>query len=326
MALRSVLPTLWCTGKGNPGGAQFCCRYGSRYAQSLQTLTRFSPSTASVAGGSWGNTCANGITVEGHLDHDLALSNERPRFRTIPTRKVVIRRNQRGVRFNSTGQIYGRPDGQSVVLTSIGSMPSAVPGASESLHRRDAAQPLHDLRGQYSRWSFSAGYLRQGMEHAEDASKPTRFPPRPGLAICRSVCSHNTDVGTGFDWTGTGQCMQVVFNNMNGQTVHIDQLRRPPKATPILVVGFDASGYSATDENLRYEGGAAVRRKYGMRSYCTMTIFTSCFTAAVRRGAGLRICTITTDGMSSTIRGRTAGQRSGAWSQSRRLRVTARTS
>lgn len=226
----------------------------------------FSKYGVSAAGGSWGNTCANGITV-GVISTTTSLSNERSRFETY-TRKVIISAASAEVRFNSANFTADQTDKALCFDIYIESMPSEFLGGSNSY----IDVTLHNsttFGANYSRWSFNAGYLRQGWNTLKMRQADT-VSATAGAGNLPIGANHNTDVGTGFDWTGTGQCMQVVFNNMNGQTVHIDQLRRPPKATPILVMGFDASGYSSTDE-IFVTKVAPLFAKYGMRSYCTMT-------------------------------------------------------
>lgn len=220
----------------------------------------------SAAGGSWGNTCANGITV-GVISTTTSLSNERSRFETY-TRKVIISAASAEVRFNSANFTADQTDKALCFDIYIESMPSEFLGGSNpyidvTLHNSTT------FGANYSRWSFNAGYLRQGWNTLKMRQADT-VSATAGAGNLPIGANHNTDVGTGFDWTGTGQCMQVVFNNMNGQTVHIDQLRRPAKAKPVLVIGFDASGYSSTDE-VFVTKVAPLFASYGIRSYCTMT-------------------------------------------------------
>ncbi|WP_178118684.1 hypothetical protein, partial [Pseudomonas sp. SZ57] len=59
-------------------------------------------------------------------------------------------------------------------------------------------------------------------------------------------------------------------NNMNGQTVHLDQIRRPAKAVPVLVIGFDATSAFSTDNVFR-EKVAPLFAEYGIKSYVTLT-------------------------------------------------------
>ena len=226
----------------------------------------FSKYGVSAAGGSWGNTCANGITIGvTSLTHSLA--NERPRFETY-TRKCVLGASSSEIRFASATFTADQTEKALAIDVYIESMPSEFLGASNPYITVQISNTT-SLGSNYSRWMFDAGYIRQGwntlkMRQADTVSATS------GAGNLPIGCNHPADAGTGFDWTGTGQFISLLFTNMNGQTVHIDQLRRPPKATPILVMGFDASGYSATDE-IFVTKVAPLFAKYGMRSYCTMT-------------------------------------------------------
>ena len=228
--------------------------------------TVFTKYGVSAAGGSWLNTCGVNSTV-GVISTTVSLTNDRPRFENY-TRKVVIGASNAEVRFNSANYTADQTEKALCFDIYIETMPSEFLGASNpyidvTLHNSTT------FGANYSRWSFNAGYLRQGWNTLKMRQADT-VSATAGAGNLPIGCNHNTDVGTGFDWTGTGQCMQVVFNNMNGQTVYIDQLRRPAKAKPVLVIGFDASGYSSTDETFVSKVEPLFAR-YGIRSYCTMT-------------------------------------------------------
>lgn len=217
-------------------------------------------------GGSWLNTCANNITIGvTSLSHSLA--NERPRFETY-TRKCVLGASSAEIRFASATFTADQTDKALAIDVYIESMPSEFLGASNPYITVQISNTT-SLGANYSRWVFDAGYIRQGwntlkMRQADTVSATS------GAGNLPIGCNHPADAGTGFDWTGTGQFISLLFTNMNGQTVHIDQLRRPAKAKPVLVIGFDASGYSSTDETFVAKV-APLFAQYGIRSYCTMT-------------------------------------------------------
>jgi DNA-binding phage protein len=228
--------------------------------------TVFSSYGVSAAGGSWANTCGAAITV-GTISLTHSLSNERPRFQTY-TRKCVIGSTASEIRFNSANFTADQTEKAFSIDVYIESMPSEFLGASNpyidvSIHNSTT------FGSNYSRWSFNAGYIRQGWNTLKMRQADT-VSATAGAGNLPIGCNHNADVGTGFDWTGTGQCLVLVFNNMNGQTVHIDELRRPAKAVPVVTIGFDASGFNATDE-VFVTKVAPLFQQYGIRSYCTMT-------------------------------------------------------
>ncbi len=225
----------------------------------------FSKYGVSAASGSWGNTCATNSSAVG-ISATVSLSNERSRFETY-TRKVVMGASNSEIRFNSANFTADQTDPAFSIDIYIESMQTEFSAANSyidiTLHNSTT------FGANYTRRSYSAGYLRQGWNTFKIRQTDT-VSATAGAGNLPIGQNRYPDVGTGFDWTGTGQCIQIVFNNMNGQTVYIDQLRRPAKAKPVLVIGFDASGYSSTDE-VFVTKVAPLFAKYGMRSYCTMT-------------------------------------------------------
>ena len=219
----------------------------------------------SAASGSWGNTCATNSSAVG-ISATVSLSNERSRFETY-TRKVVMGASNSEIRFNSANFTADQTDPAFSIDIYIESMPpefsAANPYIDITLHNSTT------FGANYTRRSYSAGYLRQGWNTFKIRQTDT-VSATAGAGNLPIGQNRYPDVGTGFDWTGTGQCIQIVFNNMNGHTVYIDQLRRPAKAKPVLVIGFDASGYSSTDE-VFVTKVAPLFASYGFRSYCTMT-------------------------------------------------------
>ena len=212
------------------------------------------------------NTCQNGITI-GLISATQSLANERPRFQTY-TRKVVIGSTASEVRFNSASFTADPAVKEFSVDVYIESMPSEFLGGSNpyidiSLHNTTT------FGANYTRRSFNAAYLRQGWNTLKICANDT-VSATSGVGNLPTGMSRSADVGTGFDWTSAGQCFVLVFNNMNGQTVHIDEIRRPAKAVPVVTIGFDASGFNSTDETFVTKV-APLFSKYGIRSYCTMT-------------------------------------------------------
>lgn len=122
----------------------------------------------------------------------------------------------------------------------------------------------------YSRWSFGTNSLRQGWNTIKIRQADT-VSATSGTGNLPYGVSHSADVGTGFDWTvGDARCLVITFNRMANKTVYVDQIRRPAKAKPVLIIGFDATGYSATDE-VPVTKVAPLFAAHGFGSYCTFT-------------------------------------------------------
>lgn len=121
-----------------------------------------------------------------------------------------------------------------------------------------------------ARWTFDSGYLRQGWNiltmRADDAVGASA-----GLGDMPAGCTRNADLGTGFDWDSSLECINFSFTNFPTNTVvHIDKVRRTPKAKPVLVMGFDAIGAFGNDEVMKTKV-APLFAANGIKSYATMT-------------------------------------------------------
>lgn len=218
----------------------------------------------------WGvrayDTCATNITV-GTTTLTHSLSNERPRFQAY-TRKCVLSSASSEIRFASASFTADPVEKALSVDVYIEQMPKEFLGGSNPYITVQISNTTA-LGSNYSRWVFDVGYIKQGwntlkMRFADTVSAIS------GAGNLPTGCNHPADVGTGFDWTGTGQFFSLTFTNMDGFTVHIDELRRPAKAVATLTLGFDASGYSATDE-IYPNKVAPLMAQYGLRGYVTMT-------------------------------------------------------
>jgi hypothetical protein len=229
-------------------------------------FTKFGADASTV---SWANTCGVGITL-GLTAVTQSLSNERPRWEAY-TRKCVITNATAEIRFASASYTADPVDRALSLDIYIEQMPSEVLAATGGANPFITVNISNttSLGANFSRWTFDAGYLRQGWNTLKlrDADTVSATPGAGNLPI---GCAHPADNGTGFNWTSAGQFISVAFNNMLDFTVHIDALRRPAKAKPVLVIGFDASGSGAADEVFP-EKVAPLFARYGIRSYCTMT-------------------------------------------------------
>lgn len=220
----------------------------------------------SAAAGGWGNTCATNSTI-GLTTITRTLSNERPRFETY-TQKCGMGSAASEIRFASANFTADQTEKALSIDVYIENMPSELLAPNNPYITVNISNTT-SLGSNYSRWTFGAQYLRQGWNTLKMRQADT-ISATEGAGNLPTGVSHSADVGTGFDWTGTGQFFALAFNNMNGFTVHVDQLRRPAKARAVLTIGFDACGFNATDET-PVTKVAPMLALYGIRSYCTLT-------------------------------------------------------
>lgn len=121
-----------------------------------------------------------------------------------------------------------------------------------------------------SRWTFSSQYLRQGW-NILTVRQADVVSGVEGAGDMPAGQTRNSDLGTGFNWSQSLEFMNFTFTNFpSGAVVHIDQVRRPAKAKPVLVIGFDAIGAFSSDEVLKTKV-APLFRSAGIRGYATMT-------------------------------------------------------
>lgn len=212
------------------------------------------------------DTCATNITI-GTTALTHSLSNERPRFQTY-TRKCILSASASEIRFASASFTADPVEKALSIDVYIESMPTEYQAPNNPYITVNISNTT-SLGANYSRWSFGAGYLRQGWNTLKMRQLDT-VSSTDGAGNLPTGQQHPADIGTGFDWNSTGQFFALSFNNMNGQTVHIDELRRPAKAKPVITIGFDSSGATATDE-VFVTKVAPLFEQYGIRSYCTMT-------------------------------------------------------
>lgn len=233
-----------------------------RPALANSVITRFGSDAAT---GAWQNTCGTGTAI-GVTSVTHALANERARWEPY-TRKVTIGAATAEIRFGSASFTADPVDRALSIDIYIDQMVSEFLAANPFITVN--LSNTTSLGSNFSRWTFDAGYLRQGWNTLKMRDGDT-VSGTPGAGNLPTGCAHPADAGTGFNWTGTGQFMALSFNNMDTFTVHLDALRRPPKAKPVLVIGFDASGAGTNDEVFP-EKVAPLFGRYGIRSYCTMT-------------------------------------------------------
>lgn len=202
------------------------------------------------------------------------ISSERTRFGSY-SRRVVIGTSPADIKFRATGA--GSPlnihADQTDKAFSVALYFEDIPNEFLSPNNPYMTVNLSNLwsgGSNQSRWTFDTGYLRQGWNiitlRAADVVSGVS-----GDGDAPRGQTRNSDLGTGFDWTGSLEFISFSFVNFPvGSVVHIDQVRKAPLARSILVVGFDAVGAFGNDE-VMYTSVAPLFRTYGVKSYVTMT-------------------------------------------------------
>lgn len=199
-------------------------------------------------------------------------SNERPRFSTY-TRKVVMGNSGSSqIRFVQMNAFDPDPVEKAFSIDIyIETLPNEFAGTGLTPYIDvEISSSSGTSATNISRWSFGAQYLRQGWNTLKLRAADTVTTTAGGGNLATGS-THPADVGTGFDWNAGGmRYLAMRFANMQGQTVHIDQIRKPAKAKPVVVLGFDASGSSGTDPTFVIKV-APLFKKYGVRGYVTCT-------------------------------------------------------
>jgi hypothetical protein len=204
-----------------------------------------------------------GVTTMAHV-----LSNEQTRFGTY-TRKCTPSANTLSeLRFPNLSMTLD-PDDQSLTLpvyidaqvnefTDFGGL---------FFIAINLSQGGGSLGANYSQWGFGASCLRQGWNLLRMRAADT-----VGLASAGNLPFgvSRTTAGTGVDMSVPITYMSVQMTNMSGVNVYIDNPRRSAKAKPMLVLGFDATSSSASD-NIFIDGVAPLFAQYGAAGYVTYT-------------------------------------------------------
>lgn len=130
--------------------------------------------------------------------------------------------------------------------------------------------------GTNEQWTFDSTYLRQGWNTLKMWQGDT-FSATPGAGNLPHGVAHLG--GTPLDWLSTARFIEINFYNMNGKAVYLDQFRRGTKATPILVMGFDAAGAGLADD-VFVKSVAPLFARYGYRGYVTVTSVDATFSGS----------------------------------------------
>lgn len=250
------------------------------------------PALADSIIASYGSTAFDWCRNHTYSSHSIGvtsvthtITNERPRWSTY-TRKCVLGADPAEIRFASLplGIIADPTDPAFSIAVYLESMPSEFLGSGNNPYIVVQLSNTTSLGSNFSKWSFGANTLRQGwniltMRQSDTVSSTSSTDSEGNLPY---GVIHPADAGTGFNWASDLRFASLTFNKMNGQTVHVDQLRIPAKAKPVLVMGFDAVGAFGDDDVLRTKV-APLFDTVGLKSYVT---FTNIFDLVYSGGAG----------------------------------------
>ncbi len=214
---------------------------------------------ALMSGGGNGNGVAESVLSKyGKTALDITLSNVVPASATNMTWSRTAERQRFGnqtikiqptadtgciMTFTNQGMVCDPDDLLYTIDVFVETMPLDYPVSVPILTLTLSASA--GLGSNFDQWTFDNACLRQGwntlkMWAGDDTSGGYRGS-NLGLGVTRAR------TGTGFDFTQPAQYIGIRFSNMNGWTCHLDQFRRGAKSFPKVVIGFDATSISPTD-------------------------------------------------------------------------------
>lgn len=204
-----------------------------------------------------------GVTTMTHV-----LSNERTRFSTYTRKATPTANTMSELRFPNLSMTLDPDDQSLTVPIYIDAQVSEFSTfGTPYFIAINLSQGGGSLGANYSQWGFGASFLRQGWNllkmRAADSTGLASVGNLP-FGVSRTVA------GTGVDMSVPITYMSIQMTNMNGVNTYIDNPRRSAKAKPLLVLGFDANGSSATD-NIFVDQVAPLFAQYGCVGYCTFT-------------------------------------------------------
>lgn len=191
-----------------------------------------------------------------------ALSNERPRFGSYTRKMTVTAATQSELRFPS---LSITPDASDRAI----SIDIYIDGITDG----NLVSPNHPYMSfvlanttsigvNYLQYTFDASYMRQGwntFKFRQGDVNNTKFVGNMSFGSSFAV------TGTGVDWTQPIQYIAIQARNMNGFNLHIDDVRQPARAKPVVIIGFDAN------MEILERLVAPLFDKYGIESYTTFT-------------------------------------------------------
>jgi len=198
-----------------------------------------------------------GVTTVTHV-----LSNERPRFAAYTRKATITSASLSELRFPGLSISTDADDQAFSIDIYIEQIFDNFLGAGANSYLAINVSNATPLASNYSQWLFDATCLRQGWNtlkcRAADSVGVAHSGNLP-YGVSRSV------TGTGVDFALPIQYIAMQFTRMNGFVVHIDDIRQPARAKPVLVIGFDAN--EETIETLV----APLFEQHGIESYTTFT-------------------------------------------------------
>jgi hypothetical protein len=115
-------------------------------------------------------------------------------------------------------------------------------------------------------FSFNLNYIQEGWNTLRMWQGDT--DAAAGMGTLAYGATKSTG-GTGCDMAANIGFIEMAFYNMSGRSVYVDTLRRSAKMSPCLVIGFDATSNSASD-NCFVDGVAPLFKRFGASSYFTI--------------------------------------------------------
>lgn len=209
------------------------------------------------------------------IDATLSISNERTRWNSYSRKCVLGATGNCSARFRSTGvgaplNIFADPVERAFSVAVYFEDNPTEFAAPSNPYLVVYLSNLWSGGSNQARWTFDSGYLRQGWNILSMRAADV-VGGSSGLGDMPAGVTRNSDLGTGFDWLGSLEFVHFNFVNFpNGAVVHFDEIRRPAKATPVLVIGFDAVGAFGDDE-VMYTKVAPLFKNAGIKSYVTLT-------------------------------------------------------
>jgi hypothetical protein len=221
------------------------------------------------------------LSKYGKTAHDITLSNVTPASATNMTWSRTTEKSRFGtetvkiqptadtgciMHFASMAMTCDPDDLLYTIDVYVETMPPTYPAATPIL--TITASVSAGLGSNYDAWTFDNSNLRQGWNTlklwaGDDITGGYRDSNMP------QGCTR-TRTGTGFDFTQPCNYFGIRFSQMNGYTVHVDQIRRGAKAKTKIVFGMDATGSGSSDA-VFIDGLAPLFRQYEVPSYFTYT-------------------------------------------------------
>lgn len=191
-----------------------------------------------------------------------SLSNERPRFGAYTRRMTVTAATQSELRFPSLSISPDASDRSISIDIYIDGIPDGNIVSPNHPYMSFVLSNTTSIGSNYVQYTFDAAFMRQGwntFKFRQGDINNTKFVGNMAFGSSFAV------TGTGLDWTSPIQYVAIQAKNMNGVNLHIDDIRQPARAKPVVIIGFDAN------MEILERLVAPLFAKYGIESYTTFT-------------------------------------------------------